>query len=155
VASTCGEMRSTGPVISPGARSGPIAVVTMPCSLSSRVRVATTSAPSGGRKVVIAVGSSTGSTTDHPATPSVSCRVARPSAASRARTRCGPAARWSPTATTSPTRPATCASPDSNARSGGTPSGSGSTGVSCAARRGRTQRTPTPRGPASHLRDGK
>ena len=39
MASRCGEIRSTGPVISPGARSGPIALVTMPCSTSSRVRV--------------------------------------------------------------------------------------------------------------------
>ena len=33
VESTCGDTRSTGPVISPGARSGPIALVTMPCSV--------------------------------------------------------------------------------------------------------------------------
>ena len=52
-------------------------------------------------------------------------------------------------------RPATCASPDSNARISGTPSCSGSTGVSSAASERRTHRTPTPRGPASHLRDGK
>ena len=43
--------------------------------------------------------------------------------------------------------------PDSKARIGGTPSGSGSTGVSCAASAGRTHSTPTPRGPASHLRE--
>src|SRR3712207_8001342 len=45
----------------------------------------------------------------------------------------------SPTASTRPTRPATCPSPDSNARSRGTSPGSGSTGVSCAAIAGRSE----------------
>lgn len=48
------------------------------------------SAPSTAANVVIAVGSSTGSTTRHPATSASAVRVHRPTSASRARTTAGP-----------------------------------------------------------------
>ncbi|CKR63369.1 Uncharacterised protein [Mycobacterium tuberculosis] len=79
-----------------------------------------------------------------------------PSSAKRARIACGPHARCSPSATENPTRAATLASPNPSCWatvSGGIQSGAGSLARNRSISSGRTASTPTPRGPAIHLRD--
>ena len=68
VLSTCGDARSTGAASSKGARCTSAKVVTMPRSAISQARTRCGSAPSVAARVVIEVGSSTGSTTRHPST---------------------------------------------------------------------------------------
>ncbi len=127
-----------------GARSTSHAVVTIWCSAISLARTAVGPAPSVGRSVVIALGSSSGSTTCQPGTSASTVRVNRPTSARRARTAAGPAARCSPSASENPSRALILASRISSGAHRGS---------SLPYTSGRTASAPTPRGPASHFRD--
>jgi hypothetical protein len=130
-------------------------VVTIPRSAISHDRTFCGSAPSSRVSVVIAVGSSIGSTTRQPAASASAVRVNRPNSASR-RTTARPTARFSPSATERPTRAATSASPSARhsiTGMGSSHSGGGSRGRNRCTKSGRTASIPTPCGPAINSRD--
>ena len=160
--STCGLIRSSGSVISRGARVTAPAVVTMPCSPSRRARVPGMSWPFVARSATMADRASGASASSQPGKPASVCLVCLPTSASRSQMRAGPACRYSATAVHSPTQAATLASPAPTSHSGLLSAGRAAAGRAAANRPAAltfsrshqgsaTPIMPTPRGPVSHF----